>query len=64
MLEGTVSGYQSYYEHAQRKNIVYSVRVASLIDKIKKIEASEKAKGVELPPLKPMMDSLNEFINK
>ena len=40
----------------------YSVRVAQNINAIKAIEMSENAKRRELPPLVPLMDTLNEFV--
>ena len=44
--------------------MTYSSRVAEHRNILKNIEASEKAKVKILPPLKPMIDTLNQFIEK
>ena len=62
MREGLVKSFQEYYENAQKKSIQFSWRVAELKPILKIIEDCENTKVKQLPPLKPMLDQLNEYI--
>ena len=62
MMEETITGYQEYYEHANAKSVQYSCKVAEFMSHLKNIENSEKAKYRVLPALKPMIDTLDEYV--
>ena len=60
--EGVVNTYQSYYELIQKDGIEFSAAVAKHRALLKAIEDSEKAKVRDLPPLKPMLETLKEYM--
>lgn len=51
LQEGTINGYQSYYELVQKDGNEFIIALAEHRVLLKAIEDSEKAKVKELPPL-------------
>ena len=64
MMNGEVTGYQDYYEKAQSVSCQLSGRVGKYKRSLLNIEESEKAKKLELPPLVPMLDTLQEYMTQ
>ena len=62
LQEGTVNGYQAYYELVLKDGIEFSTGVAEHRALLKAIEDSEKARVKDLPPLKPMLETLKEYM--
>ena len=64
MLMEEVTGYQDYYEKAQKVSTGLSSRAAMYKRPLMNIEESEKSKKLELPPLVPMLEILMEYADK
>ena len=62
LINGIVQNYDQFYQWGQEQNIKFSSRIARCRYDLRAIEESERAKGRELPPLKPMLTTLQEYI--
>ena len=62
MRGGMVTGFQEYYERAMDKSVALSCKIVEHKPVLKIIEECERAKEKQLPPLKPMLDQLIEYL--
>ena len=60
-MSGDISGYQDYYEKARDAGAVYTSRIARCKHHLKAIEDSEAGIKKDLPLLKPMMETLENY---
>ena len=63
MMEGTIKGYQDYYELANKRGVEFSSKVAANRSILRAIEESENAKKIQAATFSQLQNKFDEELH-